>query len=117
WVDPLSGEGLNQALLSGKLLFSHYTSSGKGGKFEFSSQSAHDFQTEMWEILGPVLTNSYKLQKLVKKKWLLNWMLRKATRDDKRGKAIRDQLELAVSTKAGQEDMASTWQLMKMVFF
>ena len=71
----------------------------------------------MWGLLGPVLSNSYKLQKLVKKKWLLNWMLRKATRDDKRGKAIRDQLELAVSTKAGQEDMASTWQLMKMVFF
>ena len=117
WVDPLSGEGLHQALLSGKLLFAHYKSPGKGGKSEFSSQSAHDFQTEMWGLLGPVLSNSYKLQKLVKKKWLLNWMLRKATRDDKRGKAIRDQLELAVSTKAGQEDMASTWQLMKMVFF
>ena len=117
WVDPLSGEGLHQALLSGKMLFTHFQRTGNDGTLEFSSQSAHEFQVEMWGLLGPVLSNSYKLQKLVKKKWLLNWLLRKATRDNKRGKAIRDQLELAVSTKSGQEDMASTWQLMKMVFF
>mgnify|MGYP001193347565 CR=1 FL=1 len=115
WVDPLSGEGLHQALLSGKMLIPHLKKNNDG--LEFSTESAHDFQIEMWERLGPVLSNSYKLQKLVKKKWLLNWLLRKAAKDNKRGKAIRNQLELAVSTKSGQEDMASTWQLLKMVLF
>ena len=87
------------------------------GGLVFSKDSAHDFQVEMWDRLGPVLSNSFKLQKLVKKKWLLNWLLRKAAKDNKRGKAIRDQLELAVSTKSGQAEMASTWQLLRMVLF
>ncbi len=117
WVDPLSGEGLHQGLLSGKMLIPHFRETGRGGSLEFSSESAHEYQVEMWGKLGPVLSNSFKLQKLVRKKWLLNWLLRKAAKDNKRGKAIRNQLELAVSTKSGQADMASTWQLLKMVLF
>ncbi len=116
WVDPLSGEGLHQALLSGKMLIPHFQKI-EGGNLGFTSQSAHNFQIEMWNKLGPVLSNSFKLQKLVRKKWLLNWLLRRAAKDNKRGKAIRNQLELAVSTKSGQADMASTWQLLKMVLF
>ena len=115
WVDPLSGEGLHQALLSGKMLIPHLKKNNGG--LVFSKDSAHDFQVEMWDRLGPVLSISFKLQKLVKKKWLLNWLLRKAAKDNKRGKAIRDQLELAVSTKSGQAEMASTWQLLRMVLF
>jgi flavin-dependent dehydrogenase len=117
WVDPLSGEGLHQGLLSGKMLIPHFRETRRGGSLEFSSESAHEYQVEMWGKLGPVLSNSFKLQKLVRKKWLLNWLLRKAAKDNKRGKAIRNQLELAVSTKSGQADMASTWQLLKMVLF
>jgi len=116
WVDPFSGEGLHQALLSGKMLIPHLQKNDEGD-LEFTSDSAHNFQTEMWNKLGPVLSNSYKLQKLVKKKWLLNWLLRRAAKDNKRGKAIRNQLELAVSTKSGQAEMSSTWQLLKMVLF
>ena len=117
WVDPLSGEGLHQGLLSGKMLIPHFRETRGGDSLEFSSESAHEYQVEMWGKLGPVLSNSFKLQKLVRKKWLLNWLLRKAAKDNKRGKAIRNQLELAVSTKSGQADMASTWQLLKMVLF
>ncbi len=116
WVDPFSGEGLHQALLSGKMLIPHLQKNNDGD-LEFTQQSAHNFQIEMWDKLGPVLSTSFKLQKLVRKKWLLNWLLRRAAKDNKRGKAIRNQLELAVSTKSGQAEMSSTWQLLKMVLF
>lgn len=115
WVDPFSGEGLHQALLSGKVLTQYL--SAENGSLAFTSEAAHEYQLDMWERLGPVLSTSYKLQKLVRKKWLLNWLLRKAAKDNKRGKAIRDQLELACSTKSGQAEMAGTWQMLKMVLF
>ena len=115
WVDPFSGEGLHQALLSGKVLIPYLK--GKNGSLAFTGEAAHEYQLDMWERLGPVLSTSYKLQKLVRKKWLLNWLLRKASKDNKRGKAIRDQLELACSTKSGQAEMAGTWAMLKMVLF
>ena len=115
WVDPFSGEGMHQALLSGKVLAEYME--GESGSVVFTKEAAHEYQLDMWGRLGPVLSNSLKLQKLVRRKWLLNLLLKRAARDNKRGKAIRNQLELACSTKSGQEDMASTWQMMKMVFF
>jgi flavin-dependent dehydrogenase len=115
WVDPFSGEGLHQALLSGKVLTQYLRA--ENGSLAFTNEAAHEYQLDMWERFGPVLSTSYKLQKLVRKKWLLNWLLRKAAKDNKRGKAIRDQLELACSTKSGQAEMAGTWQMLKMVFF
>ncbi len=115
WVDPFSGEGMHQALLSGKVLANYME--GKSGEVVFTKDAAHEYQLDMWGRLGPVLTNSLNLQKLVRRKWLLNLLLKKAARDNKRGKAIRNQLELACSTKSGQEDMASAWQMVKMIFF
>ena len=50
---------------------------------------------EIWDTLGPELSNSYKLQKMVKKKWLMNWVIGKANKK----KELKDLLEQSLSSK------------------
>jgi flavin-dependent dehydrogenase len=114
-VNAFSGEGIDPAFVSAKTLIAHFNRDEHADGFP--SEAAHDYQVELWKQLGPVMTNSYKMQKLVKKRRLMNWFMGKAGKDDKRGRMIRDQLELAVSSKSAQEDVATPWQLIKLMLF
>ena len=114
-VNAFSGEGIDPAFVSAKTLIEHFDRDEHADGFP--SEAAHDYQTELWKNIGPVMTNSYKMQKLVKKRRLMNWFMGKASRDDKRGEMIRNQLELAVSSKSAQEDVATPWQLIKLMLF
>jgi hypothetical protein len=68
---------------------------------------------ELWGTLGPELTNSLKMQKMVRKTWLMNWVLKKANKKQ----AIKDMLEQSLSSKEAQEEMKSTWNLLKLLLF
>ena len=114
-VNAFSGEGIDPAFVSAKTLIAHFNRDEHADGFP--SKAAQDYQVELWKQLGPVMTNSYKMQKLVKKRRLMNWFMGKAGKDDKRGRMIRDQLELAVSSKSAQEDVATPWQLIKLMLF
>ena len=68
---------------------------------------------EIWDTLGPELSNSYKLQKMVKKKWLMNWVIGKANKK----KELKDLLEQSLSSKEAQEELKSTWKLLRLLLF
>ena len=72
-VDPFSGEGVGNALVTGELAANHI----------IAGKSPEEYQSEMWKMLGPELTNSYRMQKLSRKKWLLNWFVGKASKKPK----------------------------------
>ena len=69
-VDPFSGEGIGNALVSGEMAARHVMEN-RGGT---------EYQEELWAALGPELTNSFKMQKMSRRKWLLNWFVGKASR-------------------------------------
>ena len=52
-VDPFSGEGVGNALVTGELAAQHI----------IAGKNPEEYQQEMWKILGPELTNSYRMQK------------------------------------------------------
>ena len=58
-VDPFSGEGVGNALVTGELAANHI----------LAGKSPKQYQEEMWAMLGPELTNSYRMQKLSRIKW------------------------------------------------
>ena len=102
-VDPFSGEGVGNALVSGEMAARHVIEN-KGGAA---------YQEELWGVLGPELTNSYKMQKLSRRKWLLNWFVGKAGRKP----VIQEMMTEMIASKEAQENLHSKWFLVKTLLF
>ena len=102
-VDPFSGEGVGNALLSGEMAARHVLEN-KGGAA---------YQEELWAALGPELTNSFKMQKMSRRKWLLNWFVGKAGRKP----VIQEMMTEMIASKEAQENLHSKWFLVKTLLF
>ena len=102
-VDPFSGEGVGNALLSGEMAARHVMEN-KGGAA---------YQEELWAALGPELTNSFKMQKMSRRKWLLNWFVGKAGRKP----VIQEMMTEMIASKEAQENLHSKWFLVKTLLF
>jgi len=100
-VDPFSGEGVGNALLSAKLAIGLFDSS----KHEdgFPQEIAEQYMENLWEALGPELTNSYKIQKIVRRRRLMNLFVKKAAKRP----ALQDALTDALASKDAQKKLHS----------
>ena len=109
-IDPFTGEGIGNAMVSA----------------EFASQTAEqiingqdpveageEFMIKVWEKLGPELTNSYKLQRLLKRKRLMNWVIGKAGKKPKIQAMLTDML----ASKESQAQIHSKFFLLRMFLF
>ena len=101
-VDPFSGEGVGNALVSGEMAARHVMEN-RGGA---------EYQEELWAALGPELTNSFKMQKM-SRKWLLNWFVGKAGRKP----VIQEMMTEMIASKEAQENLHSKWFLVKTLLF
>jgi flavin-dependent dehydrogenase len=106
-VDPFSGEGIGNAWVSAKMTskFLDRQTHSDG----FPEESAVEYMAELWGSLGGELTNSYKLQKLVKKKRLMNWFVKRAAKKE----AIREMMSEMIASKEEQTVLWSPWFLVK----
>ena len=102
-VDPFSGEGVGNALVSGEMAARHVIEN-RGGA---------EYQEELWAALGPELTNSFKMQKMSRRKWLLNWFVGKAGRKP----VIQEMMTEMIASKEAQENLHSKWFLVKTLLF
>ena len=75
-VDPFSGEGIGNALLSAKLTATHFDKDLH--KEGFTEDASIEYMVALWAALGSELTNSKTLQKVMKWKLLTNWFVKKA---------------------------------------
>ena len=102
-VDPFSGEGVGNALVTGELAANHI----------LAGKSPKQYQEEMWAMLGPELTNSYRMQKLSRKKWLLNWFVGKASKKP----VIQEMMTEMIASKEAQDNLHSPWFMFKTLMF
>ncbi|MBI20106.1 MAG: hypothetical protein CMB73_05975 [Euryarchaeota archaeon] len=102
-VDPFSGEGIGNALLSGKLASDHI----------IQGKPYQDYQKEIWEILGPELTNSLRMQNMSRKKWLINWFVGKAGKKPE----IQEMMTEMIASKETQENLHSPIFMLKTLLF
>ena len=108
-VDPFTGEGIGNALLSAKLAIKHY----KQNENNFNLGCGEKYQEEIWDILGNELTNSFKIQKYTRRKWLINWFIGKA----KRKPELQRILSESLTSKEAQRQLTSPWLLFKNLVF
>ena len=110
-VDPFTGEGIGNALLSAKLASTVFDL--KIHQDGFTKESADEYQNKLWKELSAELTNSYKLQRLVKKKWLMNFFIGKAVKKDELQRALTDM----IASKEAQGQFHSKWWMIKTLLF
>ncbi len=110
-VDGFSGEGVSHAFVSGKLAAQSFDKADDSNGYPLEKGLA--YQKAVWKSLGPVLTNSYKMQKIVRKKWLLGWFLRKASRKP----ALQDMLTEVLASKEEQGKMHNKWFIARKLLF
>ena len=103
-IDPFTGEGIGNALVSGMLTTSHDSGSLKDGM---------EYQHELWDTLGKELSNSDKLQKLLKHKWLINWFFKKASKKE----TLQLMLTEMLTNKKKQSEFNSKWFIFKTLLF
>ena len=71
------------------------------------------YQNAVWKTLGAELSNSHRMQKMLKRTWLVNWMIKKAGRKPK----LQEVLTEMIASKEAQEKMHSKWFLLRQLLF
>lgn len=74
-IDPFTGEGIGNAMFSGKWAAQHATNAIQSK--DFSPISLAEYDKEVYKKLGNELRVSAIMQRLIKFPWLFNWMLKK----------------------------------------
>lgn len=85
-VDPFSGEGIGNAMLSGKIAAEVADEALSEG--DFSGERLKKYDERVWAAVGGELDTSYKMQKLGKNEWLLNFVVAKAEKSERAREAI-----------------------------
>jgi geranylgeranyl reductase family protein len=102
-VDPFSGEGVGNALVSGEMAARHI----------IEEKEHSEYQKELWAVLGPELINSFRMQKLSRKAWLLNWFVKKASKKP----VLQEMMTEMIASKEAQQDLHSPWFMFKTLMF
>ncbi len=108
-IDPFTGEGVGNAMTSGKIAAHVITEAIKKG--DTSAASLKEYEDKVRLELGPELEASYKMQKIGKHKFLLNMLLGKASRS----KAVRDALTESLSTEENKKVLSDPLFYLKLL--
>ncbi|MBI4210321.1 MAG: NAD(P)/FAD-dependent oxidoreductase [Candidatus Diapherotrites archaeon] len=108
-IDPFSGEGVGNAMTSGKFAAKHISRALREG--DFSEENLKAYDTELWETIGPEINTSYNLQKLGKHKWLLNMVMDKAATKPN----VRQAISGMLSNEEAKKNLISPLGLIKLI--
>ena len=75
-IDPFSGEGIPNAMLSGRFAAECAATALRAG--DCSERILKSYEQRVWKELGPQLDISYRLQRIVRHKWLVNLIIGRA---------------------------------------
>ena len=78
-IDPFTGEGIGNALYSGRIAAQQAAACLKANDFSAAAMKAYD--EEVFRILDPELRLSTRLQRLANKTWLFNFLMKTAMRN------------------------------------
>ncbi|HEX7071341.1 MAG TPA: NAD(P)/FAD-dependent oxidoreductase, partial [Rhodothermales bacterium] len=85
-IDPFTGEGIGNAMVSGECAARWAEAAHESGRFEGSVLA--DYERELRTYLSSELRLSHTMQRLLNWKWLVNAIIRKASRSEELAGAI-----------------------------
>ena len=101
-IDPLSGEGVGNAMISAKLAAEVTVEALSKG--DFSEGFLKEYDRRLWEKIGDEIKTSYKIQKLGKKfPFLIDKLLVRASKNED----YRKKVEKLLPYTGGREEIGS----------
>ena len=79
-IDPFTGEGIGNAMVSGQYAMEIAAKCKKTG--DYSEITLAEYDVLLWREIGQELRTSTKLQSLARSKFLLNFVINRASRND-----------------------------------
>jgi len=77
-VDPFTGEGIGNAMISGRIAAQHILAGWEEQAFDSASLQKYD--EAVFHKLGQELQLSHKLQQLARRPWLFNWVTKRVSK-------------------------------------
>lgn len=109
-IDPFSGEGIGNAMVSGKYAAQTITEAFQAD--DFSAGFFKRYDQRVWDALAHELDTSYKLQQMGRHTWLLNYILKRAATKEHVRQTISDML----ADREKKEELTSWWFYVKLFF-
>ena len=109
-IDPFTGEGIGNAMLSAKYAIKVLKEAIDNQDTSEKSLSIYD--KILWNEIGPELKISANLQKLARSKFLLNFVINRASRNEK----IKDIIGGMLANEVARDDLTSPLFYYKILF-
>jgi len=109
-IDPFSGEGMGNAMTSGKIAFRTISRALRLGAY--SEKILGEYEQEIHNELKKELEMSYMLQRLGKNEFLLNLVIDKAARNPE----IRKELTTMIVSEEAKKSFSSPMFYLKLLF-
>jgi geranylgeranyl reductase family protein len=78
-IDPFTGEGIGNALYSGRIAAFQAVEALKAN--DFSAKQLSKYDDEVYHVMGPELKVSHRLQQLIRYPWLVNVLFKTSSRN------------------------------------
>src|SRR3989338_814166 len=109
-IDPFSGEGIGNAMYSGRLAARIINNAFENN--DFTEATLGEYERRLHEELDYELGISYKLQKLGQNKFLLNWVIGKAARSEH----VRETLSGMLANTQAKKGLVNPLFYLKLLF-
>ena len=109
-VDPFTGEGIGNAMVSGRIASEIAARSKRDNNF--TKQYLKKYDQDLWGYLGNELSTSSKLLKLAHSKFLLNFVIDRAARNKK----VRDLMSGMLSEEIPKSELSNPLFYLKILF-
>ena len=106
-VDPVTGEGIGHAILSGMFAAKQAIRSMKTGNF--SSEFMKQYEIDLYDKIGKELKISRRIPGFIKYPWLFNGVINKAVNS----KALQEKLTLAMTDLKIRKKLKNPWLYLK----
>ncbi|MFH1056197.1 MAG: NAD(P)/FAD-dependent oxidoreductase [Candidatus Micrarchaeota archaeon] len=109
-IDPFTGEGIGNAMASGKLAAKAIHNAFL--KNDFSEKTLSEYEKTLHEEIDHELVNSYRMQRLGSIRPVLNWVVRKAAKNQH----AKDLIASTLSNETARKEFTSPWLYLKILF-
>ena len=109
-IDPFTGEGIGNAMVSGKYAMQVAAKSKLSG--DYSEEAFSEYDQLLWNEIGKELRTSTKLQSLAKSKFLLNFVIDRASRNEE----VQDIISGMLSNEIPKDELSSPLFYFKILF-
>ena len=109
-IDPFTGEGIGNAMVSGKYAMEVAAKSKISG--DYSENAMAEYDTLLWGEIGKELRTSTKLQSLARSQFLLNFVIKRASRNEE----VQNLISGMLSNEIPKDELGGPLFYLKILF-